>query len=206
MPTLYRIIRENSHQPTNDLPVGAVGGVVFSEKNEGEIVSSYLALLSPNGLVPLRHPIEDNDIKANGETFQSANSKGILFYLESHICADCGFHVHIPNLRYHRLRGGCLLSLIAGFFIVFSGVFLFHWKLGNAFFVFWFISILLWCFSFFVSTFIGKRKFRDNIKTVQITSCPQCGNTKFIPIGKIGKKGIVLKNGSKLHVDFAGIS
>jgi hypothetical protein len=204
MPVIYRIIRSDG-VTTGQLPEGAAGAVIYGG-NEGEMVSEHLAILKDDALVVIRHPIEVSDLQANGETFESANEKGILFHVEPHLCSECGKTIQVPRLSY-RLRGGCLGPLLIG---MGSGVAVMVLTPAMTFFSVIIaaglgvgLALAVWeC----CSRIARNRKFGQRMEQTEVNSCATCGCDRLIAVPKIGRKGLILKNGLVVRVGMAGRS
>lgn len=203
MPSIYRILRKGESLVPR-LPVGAAGAVIHGG-DEGELVSWHLALLRNDAFVVIRHPIEDSDLRSNGETFRSANDKGILFHMQPHLCADCGKTVHVPELAY-RLNGGCLGPLLIGLSVGTTAL-VFTWRTPiNAIiaaFAGLLASSMVWEFG---SRVVRNRKFASIMEKTKVTTCPVCGCPRLAAVAKVGSKGLTLKDGSVVRVQSAGIS
>ncbi len=208
MPTIYRIIRDESEQvgECQGLPKGAAGAVVFGDTSSGEMVSMYLALYKDGRMHVIRHPIEEHDLKANGESFSSAQSKGILFNVTPHICKACGATVEVFRLHFGVTGGGCLVPLLIG---VGSGLLLTFGLeasikdgiLGG--FLFALVALPAW---FSLMDLRGRLKSRKQERKFDSPACPRCGSREHQPIDRIGKKGMMLKNGKRVRAVIAGRS
>ena len=186
------------------MPVGAAGAVIFGG-TDGELVSGHTALHKDDAFVVIRHPIEDNDLRSNGETFKSANDKGILFHVEPYLCCECGKTVHVPQLSY-RLNGGCLGPLLIGLGVGVAAL-VFTWRapiyaIILAFVGLW-VSVMAWeC----CSTVVRNRKFGAIMERTKVAACPACGCNRLAAVSKIGRKGLTLKSGLVVWVHSVGIS
>jgi len=206
MPLIYKIIRGDGTQDEK-LPKGAAGAVLHDSEGEGEgeQVSAYLALFREGQWIVIRHPIEDSDLKGNGETYESAQAKGLLFLVSPYICLTCGATVDIPDLRY-SFAGGCIGPILIGIALatvlivteatspilgIISGY------LGMI------LAALIWTFC---ADLVKRRKFSDILKAAAKDSCDQCGGSDIRNVAKAGRKKIVLKNGKSIQVKTVGIS
>jgi hypothetical protein len=204
MPQIYQIIREErSHG--NQLPKGAAGAVLHGQEDEGELVSVYLAMFRDGQWIAIRHPIEESDLKQNGETFESARAKGILFLISPHLCLTCGSTVEIPDMRY-GLAGGCLGPLFVGIALAIGLVVTqalspalsaYAGLLGMVF------ASLIWAVC---ADLVKRRKFPEILKAVAKDACGHCGGRELRNVGKFGRKKVVLRNGKSIQVRIVGMS
>lgn len=208
MPTIYRIIRDESERIGEDqgLPKGAAGAVMFGDTSSGEMVSAYLALYKEGSMHVIRHPIEESDLKANGETFSSAQSQGILFNVTPHICKACGATVEVYRLHFGVTGGGCLVPLLIG---VVSGLLLtfgLEASVKDGFFGGFLTALVALPAWFALADMRGRLKFREQERKFDNPACSRCGSHEHQSVERIGQKGLTLKTGKRVRVVFAGRS
>jgi hypothetical protein len=203
MPGIYRIVG-SGEVPTHQLPVGAAGAVIHGG-DEGELVCWHLAILKNDAFHVIRHPTEEADLRANGETFNGANEKGILFHIEPHLCCDCGKTVQVPELSY-RLRGGCLGPLLIGLGVGARALAI-NWRAPIIAIASAFAGLMASGMAWeFCSKVVRRLKFGSLMEKMQVATCPACGCNRLAAVSKVRSKGLTLKNGSVVRVQSAGVS
>ena len=136
MPTVYRIIGAHK-QGLDSTLAGAC--VTDGRGDEGQLTPAFYIGLEVNGdIIPLPHPIESHRLEELGETWRSAQNKGILLRVQCRICRSCGEFVRIPVVS-RCYSSGCLPSLALG-------TCLFLW-LGMTGVENWFPAFLIGCAS-----------------------------------------------------------
>lgn len=204
MPLIFSIDRSR-HAPRPTIPIGAAGAVITDGTEPGERVSFHLAILKDGQLVPIRHPIEDHDLREHGETHGSATAKGILFIVEPHLCRNCGSTVHVPHIRY-SIKGGCYISIVVAIVISILSAVMFGTAVITSVWIAFFSLVAILSLLEVISSFVAKRKFHSNIAAVSVGSCPNCGHLSLAKISRIGRRGLVLPDGSVVNVRSVGVS
>ncbi len=204
MPTIYRIKIDND-TISKDLPEGAAGAVLLDDETKGQLVSYYIALRKNGEWVSIRHPIEDSDLKANGEIWASASKKGILYGLNPMMCLACGEAFHSPEIRY-SLPFGCIVPMAVAMLVLLTGFFAFDFK---------FVQVIATAFGCLMvcalvmhvlGELIGKVKYGKMAQSLRQNACPKCISEKIALVSSLVGKTINLSNGEIAHVSFAGIS
>ena len=205
MPSIYSVKIEGDESDSQpELPEGAAGAALFSD-DKGTRVSYYLAIRKNEEWIPIRHPIEDSDLKSAGETFESAARKGILWNMNPMVCLDCGGIFHKPSLRYETPHS-CLALVLIG--LITSLLVYFHYALNLflSIFIGFQTTMTLYLIMMYVNEFIGKRKYSERIKEFSISECTKCSSAKIKTVESLCFKTVVLKDGRKLSVEVAGRS
>lgn len=206
MPTIYRITTdEDDEEEKASLPTGAAGAVIMDGEQGGQFVSCHLALRKAGEWIPIRHPIEDSDLEANGETFSGAKQKGILWQKEPFLCLHCGEHFYQPQIQAH-VPFRFLIPPIVGLVVII----VFRLILNTT----WSYTLLTGFFSVIVSIalmelmarIVAKAKLSDEERQLTLTKCDKCGAHQLKSIESVCGKTIRLRTGKNVRVSRAGIS
>lgn len=205
MPTIYRVKIEGDEDIDDvNLPEGVAGVALFND-DQGSLVSQYTALRKNEEWIPIRHPIEESDLTNAGETYESASRKGILWTMTPIVCLDCGEISYKPNLRY-KIPYGCLIQILIGLASAVFVYFYFSTKILLAVLIGFQVIITLLLPMIFLGNFIGRVKFADRVKKMDITECATCSSCNFKSVTSLIDKSVSLKNGRKLTVTIGGRS
>jgi uncharacterized OB-fold protein len=183
MPIVYRqhcevCDRQGKPNITYD---GFAGAVITSGQSGGTIFSEhYLAYLDSTGsLVTLPHPIEDDALREQGETWFNATIHGRLFQITNLMCRQCGSINCSPRLSCVTSYG-CSAGIVLAFvtFILLKQLTPIPPQLLG------FVSFI----GVFVPDFLLARwlqfRYRKRIAQLAFTQCSKCGSPDAIAVSR----------------------
>jgi hypothetical protein len=224
MPVIYRVIVDGDVGSPRHFPEGAAGAVWCDDEEEGRLCMSYLAVRGDGRWIPIRHPVEEHDLRALGKTFSSATMKGELWLLDPHLCTHCGRVFYIPIIRPY-MPLGCSIPLVMGIAVgvlswlmamvaisrvvsvgpvAMFGVGLTMAVLCAALALIAMVVIALMMYA--LARWIARVRFGEMLRAHTPAGCEDCGSPIHVAVSSLSEKSMTLGNGKTVHVSRAGIS
>lgn len=173
MPTLYRIYCEHCDAVGGkDQPnfKGFAGAAITGGNSAGVVTQGWRrSVLKEDGeWAPIRHPIEDADMRLSGYTYWSASVSGRLIITHEMICLRCGILNETSKLEFIS-PVFCFVSLGLAIGCLFLPI-------GEWRFPILFVALYL---STLLPTHIIRILYWNRGKELRLKHCTGCGGRKF---------------------------
>lgn len=185
MPLLYRIYCEHcdavggKDQPTYKgfESVAVIGGEIGGVITQGW----HLSVMKEDGeWVPIRHPIEESDMKSSGYTWWTASIRGRIIHTEEVFCENCGIVNEDNKLDFPSLAC-CLPMLVMAIVSLFLPIG--FWKIPVA--IFFYVGGII------LPTQAIRLIYWERNKGLRIKNCHACGGGKFRSIESARSKPVI---------------